>query len=137
MDSPLTISDRQKPACQTKHRTIVCLIFPRMDQIDFTGPFEVLTRIPDSTMRVIEKTRNPFRDMQGLILTPEVTIAEAPERGCGWQPGQCGRRDCRTRLRIGGGVVVAWGGEATMDFMIHDPTNAKKTLQGRVRCPLA
>ena len=79
MDSTLTISGRQKPARQTKHLTIGCLIFPRMDQIDFAGPFEVLARIPDSTMRVIAKTRNPVRDMQGLILTPEATIAETPE----------------------------------------------------------
>jgi cyclohexyl-isocyanide hydratase len=57
MDSPLTISERQKPARQTKPLTIGCLIFPRMDQIDFTGPFEVLSRIPDSTVRVIAKTR--------------------------------------------------------------------------------
>jgi hypothetical protein len=39
MDSPLTISDRQKPARQTKHFTSACLNFPGMDQIDFTGPF--------------------------------------------------------------------------------------------------
>ncbi len=50
-----------------------------MGQIDFTRPLEVLARVPDSTIRVIANTRNPVRDMQGLILTPEVTIAEAPE----------------------------------------------------------
>jgi hypothetical protein len=42
MDSPLTISDRQKPARQTKHFTSACLNFPGMDQIDFTGPFAVV-----------------------------------------------------------------------------------------------
>ena len=47
MDTPVTISDRNKPACQTKHLTIGALTFPRMDQIDFTGPFEVLSRIPN------------------------------------------------------------------------------------------
>lgn len=39
MDSPLTISDRQKPSRQTKHLTIGCLIFPRMDQIEFYRSF--------------------------------------------------------------------------------------------------
>ena len=49
MDTPITISDKKKPARQKNHLTIGALIFPLMDQIDFTGPFEVLSRIPDST----------------------------------------------------------------------------------------
>jgi hypothetical protein len=75
MDTPITISKRAKPARQMNHLTIGCLIFPRMDQIDFTGPFEVLSRIPNSTIHVIAKTKSPVRDIQGLILTPEMTIA--------------------------------------------------------------
>jgi len=43
MDTPITISKRGKPARQTNRLTIGSLIFPRMDQIDFTGPFEVLS----------------------------------------------------------------------------------------------
>jgi cyclohexyl-isocyanide hydratase len=58
--------------------TIGCLIFPQQDQIDFTGPFEVLSRIADSTIHVIAKTLAPIRDVKDLILTPEMTIAEAP-----------------------------------------------------------
>jgi cyclohexyl-isocyanide hydratase len=61
-----------------KHLTIGCLVFPGQDQIDFTGPFEVLSRIPDSTVLVIAKTQAPIRDVKGLILTPQMTIAEAP-----------------------------------------------------------
>jgi cyclohexyl-isocyanide hydratase len=75
MDTPITISKRGKPARQTNRLTIGCLIFPRMDQIDFTGPFEVLPRIPSSTIHVIAKTKSPVRDIQGLILAPEMTIA--------------------------------------------------------------
>jgi len=82
MDTPITISTRVKPASQTKHLTIGALIFPRMDQIDFTGPFEVLSRIPNSTIHVIAKTKSPVRDIQRLILTPEMTISEAPEFRC-------------------------------------------------------
>lgn len=61
-----------------KPLTIGCLIFERQDQIDFTDPFEVLSRIPGSTVHVIAKTKAPVRDVKGLILTPELTIAEAP-----------------------------------------------------------
>ena len=55
-----------------------CFVFPRQDQIDFTGPFEVLSRIPDSIVHVISKDGNPIRDVKGLILTPEMKIADAP-----------------------------------------------------------
>jgi len=79
MDTPITITDRNKPAHQSTHLTIGALIFPRLDQIDMTGPFEVLSRIPNSTIHVIAKTKFPVRDIQGLILTPEKSIAEAPE----------------------------------------------------------
>lgn len=64
MDSPIAISGRQKPIQERKHLTIGCLIFPRMDQIDFTGPFEVLSRIPDSSIHVIAKTNSPVRTPQ-------------------------------------------------------------------------
>ena len=92
MDTPITISDRNKPALQSKHLTIGCLIFPRLDQIDFTGPFEVLSRIPNSTVHVIAKTKSPVRDIQGLILTPEMSIAEAPELDVLLVPGGFGQQ---------------------------------------------
>jgi cyclohexyl-isocyanide hydratase len=93
VDSPLAVSDRRKPSRQTKHLTIGCLIFPRMDQIEFTGPFEVLSRIPDANLHVIAKTKNPVRDMQELILTPEMSIAEAPEFEVLLVPGGYGQQD--------------------------------------------
>ncbi|WP_406701126.1 DJ-1/PfpI family protein [Singulisphaera sp. Ch08] len=49
-----------------------------MDQIDFTGPFEVLSRVPNATVHVLWKEKTPFRDIKGLILTPEGTLAAAP-----------------------------------------------------------
>jgi cyclohexyl-isocyanide hydratase len=61
-----------------RHLTIGCFVFPRQDQIDFTGPFEVLSRIPNSTVHVIAKTNNPVRDVKGLILTPDMRLADAP-----------------------------------------------------------
>lgn len=58
--------------------TIGAIIFDGVDQIDFTGPFEVLSRLPDSTFHVIGKSRSPVRDVNGLLLTPEMTLGEAP-----------------------------------------------------------
>ncbi len=58
--------------------TIGALIFDDIDQLDFTGPFEVLTRLPDASFHVIGRTLQPVRDIRGLILTPDTTIADAP-----------------------------------------------------------
>jgi cyclohexyl-isocyanide hydratase len=55
------------------------IVFPRMDQIDFTGPFEVLSRVPGAAIHVLWKEKTPIRDIKGLILTPEQTLAEAPQ----------------------------------------------------------
>jgi cyclohexyl-isocyanide hydratase len=93
MDLPLIISDRSKPARQSGHLTIGCLVFPRMDQIDFTGPFEVLSRIPDSTIHILAKTASPIRDVQRLILTPGIAIADAPVLDLLLVPGGYGQQD--------------------------------------------
>ena len=58
MDTPISISERNKPARQTSHLTIGALIFPRLDQIDFTGPFQVLSRIPNSNIHVIARVEH-------------------------------------------------------------------------------
>ena len=76
-----------------EHLRIGSLIFPKMDQSDFTGPFEVLSRIPNSTFHVIGKDRNPIRDMHGLILTPEVTVADVPALDVLVIPGGPGQED--------------------------------------------
>ena len=41
------------------HLHIGALIFPDMDQSDFTGPFEVLSRIPNPHFTSLEKTGAP------------------------------------------------------------------------------
>jgi cyclohexyl-isocyanide hydratase len=61
-----------------KHLQIGSMLFEGLDQIDLTGPFEVLSRIPNSTYRVIGKTRATVKDIRGLLLTPEATYDEIP-----------------------------------------------------------
>jgi cyclohexyl-isocyanide hydratase len=60
------------------HLRIGSLLFEGLDQIDLTGPFEVLSRIPNSTYHVYAKTADSVRDLKGLRLTPDATLAEAP-----------------------------------------------------------
>ena len=61
-----------------QHLDIGAIIFPRMDQIDLTGPFEVLSRIPNSTFHIVWKEKSPIKDIAGLILTPGETLSEVP-----------------------------------------------------------
>jgi cyclohexyl-isocyanide hydratase len=77
MSVPLFVSERSKPEATTRPVSVGCLIFERMDQIDFTGPFEVLSRMPDTTIRIIGKEVAPVHDVQGLRLSPDGRIVEA------------------------------------------------------------
>jgi cyclohexyl-isocyanide hydratase len=60
------------------HLEIGAIIFPEIDQADFTGPFEVLSCLPNSSFHVLWKEMVPVRDFRGLILTPNRTFAEVP-----------------------------------------------------------
>lgn len=60
------------------HLQIGSLLFEGIDQIDLTGPFEVLSRIPNATYRIYGKTIAPVRDLKGLRLTPDAVLADAP-----------------------------------------------------------
>jgi cyclohexyl-isocyanide hydratase len=59
------------------HLLIGSLMFDDMDQIDLTGPFEVLSRVPNSTYLNYART-SPVRDLNGLRLTADGTLAESP-----------------------------------------------------------
>lgn len=74
-----------------EHLNIGAIVFPGMDQIDFTGPFEVLSRIPDSTFHVLWKEKLPIRDLNGLIITSEKSFAEAPQLDLLVVPGGFGQ----------------------------------------------
>ncbi len=60
------------------HLHIGSLLFEGIDQIDLTGPFEVLSRLPNSTYRIYAKTLAPVRDVKGLRFTPDAMLADAP-----------------------------------------------------------
>jgi cyclohexyl-isocyanide hydratase len=75
------------------HLQLGILIYPRMDQIDFTGPFEVFSRLPNATVYVLGKEKAPFRDIAGLILTPEKLLSETPELDVLQIPGGPGQED--------------------------------------------
>lgn len=73
------------------HLQIGSLLFEQIDQIDLTGPFEVLSRIPNSTYRIYAKKTGAIRDIKGLRLTPDATLAEAPPLDVLHVPGGFGQ----------------------------------------------
>lgn len=77
MSIPLFVSERPKPQLTGRPISVGCLIFEQMDQIDFTGPFEILSRMPDTTVQIIGKELSPVRDVQGLRLSPDMIIAKS------------------------------------------------------------
>jgi cyclohexyl-isocyanide hydratase len=79
-------------AYRGKPLNIGILIFPDMDQIDFTGPFEVLSRLSNAKVQVIGTQAGPFRDHRGLTLTPDVLLADAPPLDLLQVPGGPGQQ---------------------------------------------
>jgi len=73
------------------HLQIGSLLFEGLDQIDLTGPFEVLSRLPNSTYRLYGKTAASVRDLKGLRLTPDATLADAPPLDVLHVPGGFGQ----------------------------------------------
>jgi cyclohexyl-isocyanide hydratase len=74
-----------------RHLQMGSLLFEGLDQIDLTGPFEVLSRIPNSTYRLFAKTADSVRDIRGLRLTPDAALAEAPKLDVLHVPGGFGQ----------------------------------------------
>jgi cyclohexyl-isocyanide hydratase len=77
------------------HLNIGSLLFEDLDQIDLTGPFEVLSRIPNATHRIYAKSIQPARDVMGLRLTADATLKEAPQLDILHIPGGPGQEALR------------------------------------------
>jgi cyclohexyl-isocyanide hydratase len=57
---------------------IGALLFEGVDQLDLTGPFEVLARTSGAALRLYAKSLAPVADVRGLRLLPDATFDEAP-----------------------------------------------------------
>jgi cyclohexyl-isocyanide hydratase len=50
------------------------LVFPDMTQLDLTGPYEVLARLPGAETLLLWKTLDPVRSEHGLTILPTATL---------------------------------------------------------------
>ena len=51
------------------------VIFPDLTQLDFTGPLQVLSRLPQSAIHIVAKSEAPVPSDCGLSLVPTHTFA--------------------------------------------------------------
>ena len=54
------------------------VIFPDLTQLDFTGPLQVLSRLPQSATHIVAKSTAPVPSDCGLGLVPTHTFANCP-----------------------------------------------------------
>ena len=54
------------------------LLFPRMTQLDLTGPFEVFAKMPDAEVLLLWKTLQPVEAETGLRMLPHATLRDCP-----------------------------------------------------------
>jgi cyclohexyl-isocyanide hydratase len=103
------------------------IVFEEMDQADFTGPFELLSRLPGSSFHVIGKTTKPVRDFRGLILTPTLSFAQSPQLDVLLVPG-------------GNGVNALMEDEETLSFIRNQAAASQIVLSvctGALACGAA
>jgi cyclohexyl-isocyanide hydratase len=80
------------------------LIFPNVQQLDLTGPYEVFATARGAEVHLIWKDRNPVRASTGLLLTPTATFDDCPPLDVICIPG-------------GGGVNPLLEDAAVLDFV--------------------
>jgi cyclohexyl-isocyanide hydratase len=51
------------------------VLFPRLTQLDLTGPYEVLCRMSDAQIDLVAKTRDPVPSDRGLAIVPTTTFS--------------------------------------------------------------
>lgn len=68
------------------------IIFDDMDQIDFTGPYEVLASLSNVTYTTYGLSPQPVRDWRGLRLLPDAVLEDAPQLDVLHVPGGPGQQ---------------------------------------------
>src|SRR5688572_4699332 len=89
------------------------VIFPKVTQLDFTGPLQVLAGLPESVMHIVAKSETPVASDCRLGLVPTHTFTNCPPLDLICIPG--------------GSEAVAdvIGDEDTVEFVRHQAAGAK------------
>ena len=74
-------------------RLIGMLLFPRLTQLDMTGPYEVLARLPNSKVVLVARSLDPVQSDRGMTIVPNATYADCPQLDVIVVPGGPGQQD--------------------------------------------
>jgi cyclohexyl-isocyanide hydratase len=88
------------------------LLFPKVTQLDFTGPLQVFASLPGAKIHLIWKRIEPVPSDSVLMLTPTITFAGCPQLDVICVPGGMGTDDLVND-------------EETLDFLRAQATNAQ------------
>jgi cyclohexyl-isocyanide hydratase len=69
------------------------VLFPRVTQLDFTGPLQVFSSVPGAKVHLIWKRIEPITSDSVLAITPTVTFADCPQLDVICVPGGLGTDD--------------------------------------------
>lgn len=88
------------------------LVFPDVTQLDLTGPWEVLSGMPDAETRLVWKEAGPVRAVKGLTLVADTAFADCPQLDLVCVPGGPGMNALLTDLE-------------TLDFLRRQAAGAR------------
>jgi cyclohexyl-isocyanide hydratase len=89
------------------------VIFPDLTQLDFTGPLQILARLPQSATYIVAKSEAPVPSDCGLSLVPTHTFTNCPPLDLICIPGGVS------------GVIGAIGDRGTVEFVRAQAGTAK------------
>jgi len=69
------------------------LLFPKVTQLDLTGPLQVFSSVPGATLHLIWKRIEPVASDTVLTLTPTTSFADCPQLDVVCVPGGAGTDD--------------------------------------------
>jgi cyclohexyl-isocyanide hydratase len=74
-------------------RQIGMVIFPKLTQLDMTGPYEVLARLPTTKVHLVAHTLEPVTTDRGMQIVPSTTFADCPPLDVVMVPGGPGQQE--------------------------------------------
>jgi cyclohexyl-isocyanide hydratase len=74
-------------------RLIGMVIFPRLTQLDMTGPYEVLARVPNTKVHLVAHSMAAVKTDRGMEILPTTTFASCPQLDLVMVPGGPGQQD--------------------------------------------
>ena len=69
------------------------VLFPKVTQLDFTGPLQVFSSVPGAVVHLIWKRIEPVPSDSVLVITPTITFADCPQLDVICVPGGFGTDD--------------------------------------------